>query len=78
MLKKYFWSILVLCFVVFLMSCSDDDDNNPVDSPGGFSSLSSPYLVCANRNPGGVGFDFVYNDNNGGSNNLGFSYRNRL
>jgi len=35
-----------------------------------FESLSSPYLICANRNPGGVGFDFVFKGKAGGAKNM--------
>ncbi len=35
-----------------------------------FESLSSPYLICANRNPGGVGLDFVYKGKAGGTQNM--------
>ena len=59
-------------WLAFLMvSCSDDDDNNNVGpSAEEFVSISSPYLVCANRNPGGVGFDFYYDGKKGGANNM--------
>jgi hypothetical protein len=35
-----------------------------------FESLQSPYLVCASRNPGGVGFDFVFKGKTGGAQNM--------
>jgi len=35
-----------------------------------FESLSSPYLICASRNPGGVGFDFVFKGKAGGAQNM--------
>lgn len=48
-------------------SCNDDDDKQEQEQ---FSGLSSPYLICATRNPGGVGFDFEYHGEKGGANNL--------
>jgi glutathione peroxidase-family protein len=33
-------------------------------------SLENPYLICSNRNPGGVGFDFEYKGEKGGANNM--------
>lgn len=51
-------------------SCEKDDDDNINDNQAQFKSLSSPYLICAGRNPGGVGFDFEYNGETGGANNI--------
>ncbi len=72
--SKYFQILLILVLsVVSFSGCSKDDDNtsNPVavESPT-FKSISSPYLICANRNPGGVGFDFFIFGAAGGANNL--------
>ncbi len=68
--KKLFWALALfsLCFT----SCSDDDDEDPQPqpTPSTFTSLESPYLICANRNPGGVGFDFYYDGKAGGANNM--------
>ena len=66
---KYILIILTGLFFTFT-SCEKDDDNNNNDNQEQFQSLNSPYLICANRNPGGVGFDFVYNGETGGANNL--------
>jgi hypothetical protein len=55
---------------VFFTSCEKDEDDNPTPNESQFVSLESPYLICANRNPGGVGFDFEYNGEKGGANNL--------
>ena len=58
--------------VLALIAGCDKDDDNPVSSGGSssFTSLESPYLICASRNPGGVGFDFEYDGETGGANNL--------
>lgn len=69
-MKRLLVALLVVCPVLLNLSCSDNDDNSPVASEVKFSTLSTPYLVCANRNPGGVGFDFEYKGNKGGANNL--------
>ncbi|MEA3447333.1 MAG: hypothetical protein U9Q98_02635 [Bacteroidota bacterium] len=45
----------------------EDDDQNNQET---FTSLESPYLICASRNPGGVGFDFEYHGEPGGANNM--------
>ena len=64
------FTILLLEALSFSACSNDDDDNNPVEATSQLTSLSSPYLICANRNPGGVGFDFYYNESKGGANNL--------
>lgn len=51
-----------------LISCSDDDEEGEPELENNFVSLESPYLICANRNPGGIGFDFEYMDEAGGGN----------
>lgn len=64
--------ILLACLSVMLAftSCEDDDDNNQNDlKKEKFVTVESPYLICASRNPGGVGFDFEYNNEKGGANN---------
>jgi hypothetical protein len=58
-----FWSI-------FFISCEKDDIEDPSENENQFISLESPYLICASRNPGGVGFDFEYKGEKGGANNL--------
>ncbi len=65
--------LFLLCaYLAFTLIGCSDDDNNPVSNKSSeiFVSLSSPYLICASRNPGGVGFDFEYNDKAGGANNM--------
>jgi hypothetical protein len=52
------------------ISCENDDDDDNIEDVSEFTSLESPYLICASRNPGGVGFDFTYNDSEGGANYL--------
>ncbi len=56
--------------VVVLTSCEDDKPDQPTPTEIQFTSLESPYLICAGRNPGGVGFDFEYKGKKGGANNL--------
>ncbi len=52
-------------------SCKKDKDDEVVPTGASeFISLESPYLICAGRNPGGVGFDFEYKGKKGGANNL--------
>lgn len=65
---KSFMFILLSGFV--FVSCDKNDDPEPEESTSTFTSLSSPYLICANRNPGGVGFDFEYDGKTGGANNM--------
>jgi hypothetical protein len=55
---------------VLFTSCENDEDNDLTSNKSQFFSLESPYLICANRNPGGVGFNFEYNGEKGGANNL--------
>jgi hypothetical protein len=60
-----------LMFCINFYSCEKDEQNNNNNNQiGTFVSIESPYLICANRNPGGVGFDFVYHDSEGGANNM--------
>lgn len=69
--KNYF-SILGLGFLwaVLFTSCEKEGNDDPEKKENQFVSLTSPYLICASRNPGGVGFDFEYNGEKGGANNL--------
>ncbi len=55
---------------VLFTSCEKDEDDKPTPNESQFVSLESPYLICAGRNPGGVAFDFEYNGEKGGANNL--------
>lgn len=61
----------VMALTLFTAGC-DNDDSNPASNNGdeSFTSLESPYLICASRNPGGVGFDFEYDGETGGANNM--------
>ena len=68
MIRNFFLFLAIVFFTFSFVSCSNDD--NPVEPQEQLSTLSSPYLICANRNPGGVGFDFEYNGTKGGANNL--------
>ncbi len=67
--KLLVFSLLLAAIVLPLMflGCSDDDDN---DNETSYNWLTSPYLICAARNPGGVVFDFVLNGEKGGAVNL--------
>jgi len=51
-------------------SCKKDETDDPIPTNNQFVSLENPYLICANRNPGGVGFDFEYKGKKGGANNM--------
>ena len=44
------------------LEVEEDEDNDLKPNEEEFGSLESPYLICAGRNPGGVGFDFEYNN----------------
>lgn len=59
-------------FGILFTSCEKDEPEEPTPTPtvNEFKSLENPYLVCANRNPGGVGFDFEYKGEKGGANNM--------
>ncbi len=64
MLALSMWSVL-------FTSCKKDKDDEVVPVvTNKFVSIESPYLICAGRNPGGVGFDFEYKGKKGGANNL--------
>jgi len=70
-LKKSVFVILALSFWgILTTSCKKDEGNVPTPNESKFVSLESPYLICATRNPGGIGFDFEYNGAKGGANNL--------
>ena len=62
--------VVLAAVMFFIVSCENDDDEDKNDKKNGFKSLESPYLICAGRNPGGVGFDFVYDGEKGGANNI--------
>lgn len=66
--------IAFLCFFVFtisslFISCSDDDDDSQENLPQ-LASLENPYFISPVANPGGIGFDFYYNQQPGGANNI--------
>jgi hypothetical protein len=60
--------MLMIGLFLTLSGCSSDDNNVVQTQDQQFQSISSPYLICASRNPGGVGFDFDYRGNTGGPN----------
>lgn len=66
----FFYALMILFGSLLVVSCDDDDDDDVSNTESTFSSLESPYLICASRNPGGVGFDFEYDGETGGANNL--------
>jgi hypothetical protein len=70
-LRNSVFAIVALAFWgVLLTSCKKDEVDDPTPTPNQFVSLENPYLICANRNPGGVGFDFEYKGDKGGANNI--------
>ncbi len=75
-MKPFKSSIFVIATLtigtVLFTSYEKDEEDNPTPNESQFIRLESPYLICANRNPGDVGFDFEYNGEKGGANNLDF------
>jgi hypothetical protein len=67
--KAALLSVLAMAAVVHI-GCDEDDGAPSGPSGSSFTSLESPYLICAGRNPGGVGFDFEYQGEEGGADNL--------
>lgn len=53
-----------------LVSCDDDDNDEEEQIENNLEKVESPFLICANRNPGGIGFDFEYLKEKGGANNI--------
>lgn len=66
--KKVFTAIVTVAIVFGLSSCTKDDDNGKNPDTNEFVKIESPYLICAGRNPGGIGFDFLYKNEKGGAN----------
>lgn len=71
-MKKNFplFYVIMLVGAFIAVSCEEDNPETETENESTFTSLESPYLICANRNPGGVGFDFEYNSETGGANNI--------
>ena len=70
-LKSSIFVFVALAFWgVLFTSCEKDEPDDPTPTISQFVSLENPYLICANRNPGGVGFDFEYKGEKGGGNNM--------
>jgi hypothetical protein len=70
-MKSYKLILMVMIGLVLSFTGCSSDDNNGVQPQGEqFQSIDSPYLICATRNPGGVGFDFEYNGETGGPNHM--------
>ena len=57
-------------WTLLLVSCEKNENNDPDPTENKFKRLTNPYFICANRNPGGVGFDFEYKGEKGGGNNM--------
>ena len=69
--KKLFLGVIIAIMAsMMFVSCDKDDNEDIKQDESQFVSLNSPYLICAGRNPGGVGFDFEYKGEKGGANNL--------
>lgn len=74
MKRKITILILFLSLTLIISNCQKDR-NNPLDPKADnyiepIPPVTSPYLICANRNPGGVGFDFVMDTEKGAAYNL--------
>lgn len=69
--KTLFYTLLSLGISLLMFTACDNDEektNNTTPDPSTTEfTLESPYLVCANRNPGGIGFDFLYEGEKGGA-----------
>ena len=63
-------AMIAICSMLLFTSCEKDDDDEKVVAESQFVSKESPYLICAGRNPGGMGFDFDYHGKKGGANNM--------
>lgn len=50
--------LLALTTVALLMLVPGCDDSSDDKKDPGLSPVETPYLICVNRNPGGVGFNF--------------------
>ncbi len=74
MKRKITILILFLSLTLIISNCQKER-NNPLDPKADnyiepVPPVTSPYLICANRNPGGVGFDFVMDNEKGAAYNL--------
>ena len=68
-LRNLVFAIVAFTFGgILFTSCEKDEPDEQTPTVSQFVSLESPYLICANRNPGGVGFDFEYKGEKGGAN----------
>ncbi len=74
--KKSGFLLLVLAGLVssLFVACDKEKPVKPDPPAPSFSGVESPYLICAGRNPGGVGFDFLYKGKKGGANNMDSLY----
>lgn len=68
--NSVFLIVALASWGVLITSCEKDKPDDPTPTINQFVSLENPYLICANRNPGGVGFDFEYKGEKGGANNM--------
>jgi hypothetical protein len=62
--------IITLLFGSSLLCSCEKENSRSETELTNFESLESPYLICANRNPGGIGFDFEYKGGKGGAANM--------
>ncbi|HPE34658.1 MAG TPA: hypothetical protein PLI65_07670 [Bacteroidales bacterium] len=69
-LRFLIFAAVAVLWSITITSCDTEDEKEPAPNENQFVSLTSPYLICSTRNPGGVGFDFEYNGEKGGANNL--------
>jgi len=62
-LKSWLFLALFTFLAGTVFVACDENGNEDFDpNEGSFESLESPYLICVNRNSGGVGFDFEYRE----------------
>ncbi|MBI9068277.1 MAG: hypothetical protein JEZ09_13370 [Salinivirgaceae bacterium] len=69
-ISNFVLSAAMALLMFMAISCEKDEDENNIEKTSEFVSVEAPYLICAGRNPGGVGFDFQYNGEKGGANNM--------
>ncbi|MFA7115665.1 MAG: hypothetical protein WC140_00305 [Bacteroidales bacterium] len=65
----YIAAVLLMTSSIFV-SCDKNDKDDPSKKEVVSDFIESPYLICANRNPGGVGFDFWWTRQEGGAMNM--------
>ena len=63
-------STVLATFMLLNTACEDSNNDEKKDKAYTFTALESPYLICAGRNPGGIGFDFTYDNAKAGAYNI--------